>query len=173
MRTDSFKNLSGYKDLINEKLSEFILSFENAPKKTKKLLHYQSVINLSKEIIRFNNSEANKLKDLMLEYFEIVKDFEYYDNINNVKYIHDKRKQSLDLYQKHLRPVGSYLIQESDFGPDLSLRYFLICGITLDIIIYSFFSKSIVPLSTILVIIIGIKMRNKKRKEGRTFSVFK
>lgn len=173
MRTDSFENFRIYKDLVNEKLSEFISNFENAPKKTKKLLHYQSVINLSKEIIRFNNSEANKLKDLILEYFEIIKDYEYSDSNNDVKYIHEKRKQSLDLYQKHISPVGGYLIHESGFRPDLSLRYFLVCGIILDIIIYNFFSKSIAPLATILVILIGIKMRNKKRKEGRTFSVFK
>ncbi|WP_417558947.1 hypothetical protein [Mesoflavibacter zeaxanthinifaciens] len=93
MKTDSFENFGRYKDLVNEKLNEFILNFQNEPKSIKKLLHYQSVINISKEIIRFNNSEANNLKDSMLEYMEIVKDIDYSIDKNKVTDIHDKQKK--------------------------------------------------------------------------------
>ena len=173
MKPDSFENFSRYKILVNEKLAEFISNFENSSKKTKALLHYQSVINVSRGIIKFNNSEANNLKDSILEYLDIVKDVDYSNDNNGDTDIHYKKRQSLDLYKKYVSPVGSYLIHESGFGPDLSLKFHLITGIILDTIIYYFFSKSIVPLSTILVTLIGIKSRNKRRKEGKVFSPFK
>jgi len=171
MESKSFKNFDLNKDLVNDKLAEFILSYENSSEKTKELLHYQSVINISREIIRFNNSKVNKLKDSLIEYLNIVKDIDYTTDtyINNSN---DKQIKSLALYKKHIAPAGFYLISKSGFRAGTPVGLYIIIGILIDIIIYNYFSKSIVPIVSILMTIWAIASRNKKRKGNKMFSAF-
>ena len=171
MKSDSFEIFQRYKNLVNEKLSEFISNYENASERTKELIHYKSVINVSREIIRFNNSEANGLKDLIIVYIESVKDIDY-ENDTFVYDINDKRKKSLELYKKYIEPNGLYLISKSEFRPGLPLFFYLIIGIFLDFIIYKFVSKSFAPLATILIIILGFFKEVKKRKGKKMFKPY-
>lgn len=168
MKSDSFENFNKYKDLINNALVEFVSNFENESNRTKELLHYQSTINLSKEISRFNNTKANYLKELMIEYMEIIKDIDV-KNDTYVNDINDKRKKSLELYKKYLYPVGNYLISKSEIKPGLPLIVYSIIGIIFDFIIYKFFSKSIVPLATVLITFLGFIRENQKRKRKKMF----
>ena len=173
MRKDSFEHFGKYKDLVNGKLIEFILEKKDLHKKEKDLFHYQSTINVSIEIIRYNNSEADKLKDLLVEYFDIVKDIDFSIDEKDYSLYSEKRKESLKLYNKYLEPIGSYLLENSEFGVDLPVGVYLFLGIIIDSVIYFNFEKSIVPLMSILILIFGIKMKNKKQREGKTIRMFK
>jgi len=168
VKSDSFENFDRYKDLINNTLLEFITNFENESDRTKGLLHYQSTINLSKEIIRFNNSKANNHKDLLIEYMEMIKDIDYAKD-TYINDINDKRKKSLELYKNYLEPVGRYLIGKSTVEAGLPLIVYLFIGIILDFIIYNFFSKSIVPLATVLIAFLGFIREAQKRKRKKMF----
>ena len=171
MKSNSFENFGRYKDLINQGLSEFISYFKNASERTKELIHYKSVINVSRELIRFNNSRANNLKDLIIEYMELVKNIDY-ENDTYINDFNDKRKKSLELYEKYIGPAGLYLISKSKFRPGLPLLFYLILGIILDFIMYTFFSKNFAPLGTILLVIVGYFKEVKKRKGKKMFSPY-
>ena len=171
MKSDSFENFDRYKNLVTEKLAEFVTNFENESERTKELIHYKSVINLSKEIILFNNSKANNLKDSIIEYMELVKDIDY-SNDTFINDIQDKQKKSLELYKKHIGPVGLYLIRKSRFKTGSPLIFYLISGIILDFIIYRFFSTSLAPLATVLITLAGFFRELKKRKGKKLFSIY-
>ncbi len=171
MDIENQENLINYKDLVNEKLSEFVLNFRDAPKRTKELVHFQSVINISQEIIQLNNCEADALKNLILEYFDIVREIDY-SNDTYINDIHDKKKKSLNLYHKYIIPVGKYLVKERRLRPDLPLGMSLIFGIILDIVIYYFISKNLIPLITILIFILALIVKDKRRKNGNFFAPY-
>ncbi len=173
MKSDSFENFGRYKNLVNEKLAEFISEFKNAPERIKKLLHYQSVISVSREIIRLNNSEAHALKDKLLEYFELVKEVDFSVDENNYSEIQKQRAESRKRYHNYIYPVGSFLMWESEFKIKLPIGFYLFIGIITDLIIYYNFTKEIVPLATIVLIGIGILLRKRKKNEQKVFGLFK
>ena len=173
MKSDSFENFGRYKNLVGEKLAEFILEFENAPEKIKELLHYQSVINASNKIIRFNNSEANALKDKLIEYFELVKEIYFSIDENNYSEIQKQKMESRKRYNKYIYPVGSHLMFESEFRTKLPIGFYVFIGIIADLIIYYNFTKEIVPLATIVFIGIGILFRKNKKNNDNVFAPFK
>ena len=172
MRISSHIEFSRYKEVINAKLSDFIARFQNAPVQKRNLLHYQSVINVSKEIIRFNNKEANKLKDLLIEYFETIDTIDFSVADRNTSDYLEQKKVSLDRYFQYISPVGDYLIQKSGFGPNPPDLFYFILGVILDSLIYFFLSKDIIPLPTLVVIIVGLIAREKRRKAGKVIKAF-
>ena len=173
MKSDSFENFRRYKEIVNDKLNEFIYTFENSPEQVKELVHFQSTINVSREIIRFNNSEANALKDKLLEYFELVKEIEFLeDKSNNVEFLNQKA-ESRKRYTHYIYPVGSFLMWESEFSTRLPIGFYILVGVIADLLIYYFYSKSLVPLGTIVFIGIGILFRRRKRNDQKVFEAFK
>jgi hypothetical protein len=173
MKSDSFENFGRYKEIVNEKLTEFISTFENSPERIKGLVHYQSTINVSKEIIRFNNSEAHALKDKLLEYFELVKGMDFSVDENDYSEIQKQKAESRKRYQKYIYPAGSFLMWESEFSTRLPIGFYIFIGIITDLIIYNFFSRDFVPLGTIVFVGIGILFRKRKRNDKKVFEPFK
>lgn len=173
MKSDSFENFGRYKNKVNEKLNEFISNFEDSSERIKALIHYQSVINVSKEIIRFNNSEANNLKDILLDYFDIVKDISFSIDENNYSEFQKQKIESRKRYSKHILPVGRYLMTESEFKTKFPIGFYLFFGLLSDIIIYHNFSNEIAPLITIVFIGIGVLFRKNKKNENKLFAPFK
>ena len=173
MKSDSFENFGRYKEIVNVKLTEFISTFENSSERIKELIHFQSTINVSKEIIRFNNSEAHALKDKLLEYFELVKEIDFSVDQNNHSEIQKQKAESRKRFHNYIYPLGSYLIWESDFKMKLPIGFYIIIGIISDLIIYHFFSKDFVPMGTIAFIGIGILLRKRERNEQKVFGPFK
>jgi hypothetical protein len=173
MKSDSFENFGRYKKLVDEKSAEFVSEFENAPERIKELLHYQSTVNVSNEIIRFNNSEAHALKDKLLEYFELVKEIDFSVDEKDYSEIQKQKAESRKRYQKYIYPAGSFLMWESEFTTKLPIGFYLFIGIIADLIVYYNFTKEIVPLATIALIGIGILFRKRKRNEQKVFGPFK
>ncbi|WP_397364120.1 hypothetical protein [Olleya sp. R77988] len=173
MKSDSFENFGRYKKLVSEKLAEFILEFENSPERIKNLIHYQSVINISREIIRFNNSEFNNLKEQILKYFEIVKEIDFLIDENNYEELQKQKMESRKRYNKYIFPAGSILMTESGFKTKLPIGFYLFIGIIMDFIIYYSFSKDIVPLSSIVFLGVGILFRKRKNNKNKVFGLFK
>ena len=99
---------------------------------------------------------------------EMIKDIDYAKD-NYINDINDKRKKSLELYKNYLEPVGHYLIGKSTVEAGLPLIVYLFIGIILDFIIYNFFSKSIVPLATVLIAFLGFIREAQKRKRKKMF----
>lgn len=175
MRSDSFENFNRYKNLVNEKLSEFNSIFENASEQTKKLVHYQSVNSISKEIIRINNSRANDLKDLLLEYFDIIEKIDFsFDTLTSLG-IKEKKMESLKLYNQYISPIGSYLMTESGLGFKTKLPFgcFIFAGVIFDLIIYYFFSKRVYPIATVIFFGIGILYRKLNKSDFKIYGPFK
>ena len=173
MKSDSFENFSRYKEIVNGKLTEFISTFENSSERIKELIHYQSTINVSKEIIRFNNSEAHALKDKLLEYFELVKEMDFSVDENNYSEIQKQKAESRKRFHNYIYPAGSFLMWESEFSTRLPIGFYIFIGIIVDFIIYYNFSKDFVPLGTIILFGIGILLRKRKRNDKKVFEPFK
>lgn len=173
MKSDSFENFGRYKEIVNEKLTEFISTFENSSERIKELVHYQSTINVSKEIIRFNNSEAHALKDKLLEYYKLVKEMDFSVDGNDFSEIQKQKAESRKRYQKYIYPAGSFLMWENELSTRLPIGFYIFIGIIVDLIVYYNFSKDFVPLGTIALIGIGILFRKRKRNEKKIFEPFK
>ena len=175
MRSDSFENFKRYKILVNEKLYEFISNYEYSSEQTKQLVHYQSVLTVSKQIIRVNNSEANALKDLLLEYFDRIEKYDFSNHSLVFIELNDKKRESIKLYNEYISPIGSYLMTESNLEFKIKLPFgcFIFIGIIFDLIIYYFFRFKVYPIATIIFFIIGILYRKFKKNDYKEYGLFK
>ena len=172
MRISSHDKFTSYKLKVNEKLAEFESKFENTSKRKKKLLHYHSTINLGKGIIRYNNTEADKLKDLFIEYLELVKhkdlSIDKKDSVANSK----QKMESIDLFNKYLSPVGSYMILKDGYGIDQSAIFTFVLGLIIDLLLFFFVLGKLIAFFTIIFPTISIIRRNKRRANGKVYGMF-
>ncbi|MCF7559560.1 hypothetical protein L3X39_02845 [Sabulilitoribacter multivorans] len=173
MKSDSFENFGRYKEIINQKLTEFISTFENSSEQIKQLIHFQSTISVSREIIRFNNSKAHALKDKLIEYFEIVKELDFSIDENDHSAILKQKVQSRKRYREFIYPIGSFLMWESGFSIRKPIEFYIFIGIIIDSIIYYFLSKDFVPLGTIVFIGIGVLSHKKRNNKQKVFGLYK
>ena len=146
MRTDSFEIFREYKTKINNGLDEFNLLVESRPSDQRIYFHPLSTNNLAKGISKFNNREANKLKDLILNYINEVTLTEFSESR------YENKKISLDLYNKYLMPAASYLIHEDDFGLEDSLKLNIILGVIFDFFAYKYLFNYLYPIFTFIFI---------------------
>src|SRR5690554_3643934 len=101
----TFMEVNLDKEIKKEQL-KFISSIEYKDNDEKKLFHYNSVLNLSNAIIKYNDESSNSSKELLIKYFKKIND------LNN--YLID-REQIIYLFKEYLLPVGHVLIKKAEF----------------------------------------------------------
>lgn len=146
-------------EALKKKLNFFIDNLSEKDVILKKRFHYNSVINLTREIVKYREDKALDLKKLLNDYF---------DNINYK--IIDER-ESISLFKEYLMPIGNFLVKEEKFISNTNLFIYTVIGVIIDLSIFSFGSKSYVyPIFSLSLFIIGFIKRIQHKKDGTYFS---
>lgn len=149
-------------DIINQKVVEFQQKLIDKSDVEKKLFHYNSVLNISKRIVLYQDEKANLLKEKLLYYF---------DELDEINYTIDNRIESLSL-QKLIEPIVEYLIKKEQFCTNGDLHILIVIGLVIDIGLYYFISPYYYPLFILLFFIWGLYRRRKAKKEGKYAAMF-
>uniref|UniRef100_UPI0030D94004 hypothetical protein n=1 Tax=uncultured Planktosalinus sp. TaxID=1810935 RepID=UPI0030D94004 len=99
-------------EIIEQKVSSFKERLSDKSTSEKKLFHYYSVLNISKRLLVYNDSNTHSLKEILLQFFIEVENYNYL--------ISDKVK-SLRLYKKYLLPSELYLFKKENFLSNVDL----------------------------------------------------
>ncbi|MBA3985934.1 MAG: hypothetical protein H0X63_05030 [Flavobacteriales bacterium] len=129
----------------------------------KKIVHYNSVKNISNRIVLYNNKKTVLLKEKLIIYLQKLEDSGYT--------IENKYKGS-SLFIKYISPSIIYLLDNDKFLVNSDIRTFIIIGFIIDLIVYYFISDYHYPLFILLFSIFGIYRRIKAKKEGKYAAMF-
>lgn len=148
---------------LQEHLDIFNSRFEKANDKIKSQVNYKSVNNIVQQLLKITTREENeRFKDLMILYFQKVKDENYPTGV----LFRDK------VYNNYLLKVGNYLMKRKSFQSGSNLIVTIVFGLIIDSIIY-YFTKNLIsfyiPIVTILFAFLGIKSKRNAIKENRYF----
>ena len=149
-------------DIINQKVVEFQQKLIDKSDVEKKLFHYNSVLNISKRIVLYQDEKANLLKEKLLYYF---------DELDEINYTIDNRIERLSL-QNLIEPIVEYLIKKEQFCTNGDLHILIVIGLVIDIGLYYFISPYYYPLFILLFFIWGLYRRRKAKKEGKYAAMF-
>jgi len=151
---------------MNEKIKNerdfFLKNLKNSDNEKKKLFHYQSVLNLSIGLALLNNSAShNSSKELMLEYFNLMKQFDYLLS----------QKESLVYYKKYILPIGRHLIYNSGYRTKGDVFKYISVGLVFDIILYQFLTNIFYPIFIIIFSLIAYLKQKKQKQKNKFFSL--
>ena len=146
---------------INKEKEEFVITLKNMSTVEKKKYHYHSVINLSNGLILLNNNDSHQpFKELILEYFNLIKELNYLVS----------QKESLIYYKKYILPIGQHLTKHSGFRTKWDILKYIIAGIVVDFMFFYFF-KSYYFIATPILFFIGYLKQKKIIREKKLFSI--
>ncbi len=150
---------------MNEKIKKerekFVSILENRNNEEKKLHHYQSILNISNGLISLSDSSSHyPIKELMLEYFNLIKEFDYLVS----------QKESLVYYKKYILPIGQHLIESNGFRTKWDIFKYIFVGLIFDII-FQFFTNRFYPIFIIIFSLIGYLRRKERIKKNKFFSI--
>ena len=150
---------------IDEKIKDeqlnFISNIKDMDNDEKRLYHFNSVLNLSNGIIKYNDADSNSLKKLIIKYFE---------EINDLKDSLIDKKQSFYFYREYLLPIGRHLIKKADYRTKSDILKYIILGFILDLIVFIFIMNRYYIIFTFIFLLMGYFSRKRKIKKNKFFS---
>ena len=114
-------------DVIEHKVSKFKERLSDKSTSEKGLFHYYSVLNISKRLVVYKDSNTISYKEKLLEYFKEAENYNYL--------ISDKLK-SVRLLKKYLLAYDVFLFKKENFLLNTYLRFLIIIGIMIDVFLY-------------------------------------
>ncbi|WP_416442724.1 hypothetical protein ACH3O9_17900 [Leeuwenhoekiella sp. A16] len=151
--------------ILIEKLEFFRNRFESEDNEIKNQIHYQSVINVTTQLLKI----ANKIQT---EPYRLA-GVNFFDHIEKIDFPLGK-SESLELYKNYILYTGRYLIRKKDFRTGADIGKYLIGGILLDSIAY-YFTRSMFsfyfPIFTLIFGLLGLKSRRSKKNKMQYFSI--
>ena len=152
-------------EILKEELESFIMRFEYESDEIKRQIHYQSVINITEQLIKIvNDNETEEYKLAGVEYFNNIQKIDF--PLGNI--------ESMNLYKSYIQKSSKLLIPRKDFRSSADILKYIILGILLDIGIY-YFTKTILPfylpVSTLILTFLGYRSRSKKKNMKKYFAI--
>lgn len=150
-------------DTLNNKLESFISRFEHNENQIKKQVHYNSVKNITLELLMVKNKKQVK------KHMESV--LKFFDEIENMNFPIEKLL-SEKLYHKYIFEAGRYLMHKSDFKTNGSLLFIVLLGVIIDFIVFYFdllLLGLFIPMFTVLFFIYAYKVKSRAVNENRFF----
>ena len=150
-------------EILKNEYDVFVQNVENKNAKSKKLFHFNSVLNAYNELMNSSNEELNTYKQKLLYFFYELSELEY--ELNN-------RHKSVELFREYLKPIGVYLIRKRKFTSRTSLHVYIIIGIIIDFALIYFIDIYKYPIFSLFSIILGLVERRNAIKNMRYISIF-
>lgn len=150
-------------ELLKIKEKEFVENLVNSSEVEKKLIHYNSVLNISNRIVLYDDEKAKLLKEKLLG---------YYQEIEELDYTIGHKYQGSKMFNNYLLPILYYLIEKEFFLAGSNLKLFIIIGFLADLSLYYFIAGYYYPVFLFLFFVFGIYRRIKAKKEGKYAAMF-
>lgn len=147
------------------KQEEFFKEYKDSEDLIKKRVHFNSVLNISRELIKIKNKKETLIfKQNLSEYYDVV--FESSHPIDKLG--------STKNYHSYLLEITLYLMSKSNFKSKSDIERAVLWGVFFDLILYfTGLSKYYlyVPIVSFGFLISAISKRKKAIKENRYFGV--
>tara|TARA_R110000787_G_scaffold22308_6_gene64948 strand:- start:1148 stop:1612 length:465 start_codon:yes stop_codon:yes gene_type:complete len=147
-------------EILKNKLNNFISRFEKENENVKKLIHYNSVKNITNQILILKNKKNTQ------KYKESIQS--YLDEIELMSSPIDKLISKF-LYHEYIFESGRFLMYKGNFKTNGNLFFVLFLGIIIDSIIYFLGFRFYFPIFTLIFFIYGLTIRKKAINENRYF----
>ena len=146
-------------------LSDMISSFEEnlRESKSKRIYHYQSVLNIGKSLQKYNDEKTNEFKDQLLSYLQIVEEN---------KYEPISKRDSSQYFSEYLFPSFLFLVNKEQFRAKSTVKSFFVIGLIIDLILYFITQWYYYPIFTIVLFLISYSRNMDAKKEKRFASMF-
>ena len=152
-------------EILAEKLESFKNRFASESNEIKNQVHYQSVINITSQLVKIANKKETEPYKLA--------SFAFFDNIEKLDFPLGK-SESMELYKNYVLYTGQYLIRKKDFRSSWDILKYIGIGILADFIAY-YLTKSMLgfylPVFTLIFVILGLRSQRTKKIKMQYFGI--